>query len=209
VFRDLEALPQSHVDFCDHQSPRRPIAGAVRERTQGDIRPAPDGIVAAGWSGRDVGGRYVVRRRGCGARNGCRRLLDRQRRCCLSRCIPKSRRGLRTLPDGRHSHSSARASALAFFTQSPDCLLAIDWVGAPAHEIIEAALERPANRDDLFQISRKGVLDDLFWCTPAARGEVVQLLGCLRRNLYFNGDTVRVSRIYGKSPGPFSRNEAF
>src|SRR6266516_1653194 len=110
-------------------------------------------------------------RRGRGERNGYRRVLDRQRRCCPSRCIPKSRRRLRTLPDGRHSHSSARASALALFTQSPECLLAIDWVGAPAPEIIETALEHLANRGDLFQVSRKGVLDDLFGCTPAAGRE--------------------------------------
>src|SRR5262245_51835099 len=109
--------------------------------------------------------------------NGCRREPGPPHRHGLARCIPKSRRDPRTHPDARRSRSSTRTSALALFAQLPEGLLAVDRFHPAALEIVVAAVERLADRGDLFEIPGKGVFDDVLGSTSAGLGEIFQLLG--------------------------------
>jgi hypothetical protein len=99
-------------------------------------RCARHGIATVEWSGQDVDVRSVASRRGCGGQRGCLRVPGQQRRCCRSRCTPKSRRDLRTHRDGKRSRSSSRSSTLALFAQRPEGLLAVDRFHPTALEIV-------------------------------------------------------------------------
>jgi hypothetical protein len=112
----------------------------------------------------------------CGGRYRCPRVPGQQRRCCLSRCTPKSPPDLRTHRDGRRTRSPRRASALAPFTHLPECLLAIDRLRSTDLEIVVAAVERFANRCLLFQTPCKGILDDLFGARPLVVARSVSFL---------------------------------
>jgi len=56
--------------------------------------------------------------------------------------------------------------ALVLFAQRPEGLLAVDRFHPIALEIVVAAVERLADGGDLFEVSGKGILDDVLGARP-------------------------------------------
>src|SRR3989442_15942701 len=90
--------------------------------------------------------------------------------------------------------SSSEVSTLALFAQRPECLLAIDRFHPTALEIVVAGVERLPDGGHLFEIPGKGILDDVLGGTSARRGEILQFLGRLGRDVHFHPATVRLRR---------------
>jgi hypothetical protein len=80
--------------------------------------------------------------------------------------------------------TSASGIELALFAQRPECLLALDRFHPAALEIVVAAVERLANGAYLFEVSGKGILDDVLRSASARRSEILQFLGRLGRDVH-------------------------
>ena len=95
----------------------------------------------------------------------------------------------RRLPDGARSRCSFRAVALCFGLcfQASKGFLAIDRLHRSTFQIIIAAVEHIPRLDQLVEISRQCILQDLVSPTSALGGEIVELLFNVGGEVDFHG----------------------